>query len=56
MVIVPTQMIPLQEFRDALGDEVKNLTEEEILKLREHQDKEAELFFNMWLEEKKNEI
>ena len=44
-------MIPLQEFRDALGDEAEKLTEEQILKLREHQDKEAELFFAMWLEE-----
>lgn len=44
-------MIPLQEFKDALGDEVNNFTEEEMLKLREHQDKEAELFFTMWLEE-----
>ena len=44
-------MIPLQEFKDALGDEAKNLTEEEILKLREHQDREAEIFFAMWMEE-----
>jgi hypothetical protein len=44
-------MIPLQEFKDALGDEAKNLTEEEILKLREHQDKEAELFIKMWIED-----
>ena len=51
MVIIPTKMIPLQEFKDALGDEANNLTEEEILKLREHQDKEAELFFYMWLED-----
>ena len=44
-------MIPLQEYKDALGDEAKNLTEKEILKLREHQDKEAELFFYMWLKD-----
>ena len=43
-------MIPLQEFKNALGDEAKNLTEEEILKLRDHQDQEAEIFFTMWLE------
>ena len=49
-------MIPLQEFKDALGDEAKNLTEEEILKLREHQDKEAEIFFYMWLEDRKKKI
>lgn len=49
-------MIPIQEFKDALGDEAKNFTEEEMLRLREHQDKEAELFFYMWLEEKKKKI
>ena len=44
-------MISLEKFREALGDEAKNLTEEQILKLRENQDQEAEIFFNMWLEE-----
>ena len=44
-------MIDLQEFKIALGDEAKNLTEEQILKLREQQDQEAEIMFNMWLEE-----
>ena len=43
-------MIPLQEFKEALGDELKNLKEEEILKLREHQDREAEIFFAIWME------
>jgi len=41
----------IQEFKDALGDEARELTEEQILKLREHQDQEAEIFFNMWLED-----
>lgn len=45
-------MIPLQEFKDALGGEAKELTEEQILKLRENQDRLAEIMFNMWLEEK----
>ena len=49
-------MIPLQEFKDALGDEAKKLTEEQILKLREHQDKEAEVYFTMWLEERNKKI
>jgi hypothetical protein len=44
-------MIPLQEFKDALGDEARELTEEQILKLRENQDQEAEIYFNMWLED-----
>lgn len=45
-------MIPLQEFKDALGNEAKELTEKQILKLREHQDQEVEIYFNMWLEKK----
>ena len=44
-------MISLEEFKKVLGDEVKNLTEEQILKLRNDQDQEAEIMFNMWLEE-----
>lgn len=46
-------MIPLKEFKSALGDEEKNLTEEQILKLREQQDKDAGLFFYMWLKDRK---
>jgi hypothetical protein len=42
-------MIPLQEFKDALGDKAKDLTEEQILKLRDNQDQEAEILFDMWL-------
>ncbi len=44
-------MISLEDFKIALGDEAKNLTEEQILKLRNNQDQEAEIMFNMWLEE-----
>ncbi len=43
-------MISLEEFKKALGDEAKNLTEEQILKLRDNQDQTAEILFNMWLE------
>lgn len=45
-------MISLKEFKKALPADC-NLTEEEILKLRENQDKHAEIFFNMWLEDRK---
>lgn len=48
-------MIPLQEFKDALGDEASKLTEEEILKLRDNQDQMAEIMFNMWLEKRMSE-
>lgn len=46
-------MISLEEFKKALGDKVNELTEEQILKLRDHQDKMAELFFSMWVDERK---
>ena len=42
-------MIPLQEFKDNLGELAKDLTEEQILKLRDNQDQEAEILFDMWL-------
>lgn len=42
-------MIPLQEFKDSLGSLAKELTEDQILKLRDQQDQEAEILFNMWL-------
>lgn len=52
-------MISLEDFKKALGTEVEKLTEEQIIKLREQQDNEAEIFFNMWLENTqkiKNEV
>ena len=42
-------MIPLQEFKDSLGELIKELTEDQILKLREQQDQEAEILFDVWL-------
>lgn len=48
-------MIPLEEYKEALGKELlEELTEEQILKVREQQDKMADLFFTMWLEDIKN--
>jgi hypothetical protein len=47
-------MISLEEFKKALGPLVNKLTNEEILKLREQQDQEAEIYFNMWLENIRN--
>ena len=43
-------MIQIQEFKASLGDEAKKLTEEQILKLRDQMNQEAEIFFTMWLE------
>ena len=45
-------MIELNEFKKSLGGEGYNLTEEEILKLRENQDKMAEVFFAMFMDQK----
>jgi len=43
-------MIPLENFKKALGEKLlKELSEEQILKLRELQDQEAEIYFTMWL-------
>ena len=48
------KMIPLEEFKKALPKDC-DLTEGQILKLRENQDKEAEIYFDMWLEKIKND-
>ncbi len=42
-------MISIEAFKKALGETADKLTEEQILKLREIQDKEAEIYFSMWL-------
>lgn len=48
-------MIDLNNFKQIL---IKNgtteLTEEQIIELRDKQDQMAEIFFNMWVEEIKN--
>jgi hypothetical protein len=46
-------MIDLQEYKDSLGNSAKDLTEGEILKLRNDMDKMAEIFFTMWLSDRK---
>jgi hypothetical protein len=48
-------MIGLLEFKKALGSKIEELSEEEVLKLRENQEQMAELFFAMWVEKLKNE-
>lgn len=43
-------MISLEEHKKALGEKLLGeLSEEQVLELREHQDKMAEIFFSMWL-------
>ena len=50
-------MIDLKEFKEALGSTAEELSEEEILKLRENQDQMAEIFFYSWLAEiNKNKV
>lgn len=47
-------MLSLEEYKKALGEELlKELTEEQILKVRNQQDQMAEIFFTMWLENTK---
>jgi hypothetical protein len=47
-------MISIEEYKKALGPLVQELSEEEILKVRDNQDQMAEILFNMWLEEIRN--
>ncbi len=42
-------MISIDEFKKSLGKTASELTEEQIFKLRENQDKMAEIFFAMWI-------
>lgn len=42
-------MINLEEFKKSLGTLKDELSEEEILKLRENQDQLADILFNSWL-------
>ena len=50
-------MISLDKFKEALGDLKDELTEEEILKLRENQDQMADILFDLWLAEiNKNKV
>lgn len=44
-------MISLEEFKESLGTLRSELSEEEILKLRENMDKMADILFNSWLKE-----
>ena len=43
-------MINLEEFKKALGPLAKELSEEEILNLREQQDQMAEIFLSSWID------
>ena len=44
-------MVGLEEFKKALGSSAEQLSEEQILKLRDQQDQMAEIFFGMWINE-----
>lgn len=45
-------MISLEEYKIALGEDLKDLTEEQVLKLRDQHDQMAEIFLKMWIDEK----
>ena len=44
-------MIPLEEFKASLGHTINELTEEEVLELRENKDSMANILFDLWLKE-----
>jgi hypothetical protein len=44
-------VINLNEYKKSLGLIADKMTESEVLELRDLQDKEAEIFFNLWLED-----
>jgi hypothetical protein len=48
-------VISLEKFKSSLGETAEKMTEEQILKLREDQDKLADIFFYMWLKELKQQ-
>jgi hypothetical protein len=44
-------MIHLEDYKKALGELTEQLSEQQILKLRDQHDQMAELFFNLWFTE-----
>ena len=50
MITQANAVIDLKEYKKSLGSLVDKLSESEILKLREQQDEEAEIYFSMWLD------
>ena len=53
MILWCLYMISLEEFKKELGDKCNELSEEEIIKLRDNMDQMAELCFEMWIKDKK---
>ena len=45
-------MIPLSEFKKALGPIADQLTDDEIKKIRDLQDRLADIIFDRWIKEK----
>ena len=47
-------MLSLEDYKKILGKGLlKELSEEQIIKLKKQQEQMAEIFFEMWLEEKR---
>ena len=46
-------MISLAKFKELMGDEARDMTDEEIEKIRDAQYKLAELAFEFWQKEKR---
>jgi hypothetical protein len=46
-------VIPLPEFKKLLGPAGENLSDEEILRIREVEDRLADIVFEMWLKHRR---
>ena len=48
-------MIDLETFKQTLAKNgITDLSEEQIIKLRDQQDQEAEIYFNLWMDSLQN--
>ena len=47
-------VIPLSEFKKLLGPAGENLSDEEILRIREVEDRLADIVFEMWLKHRRS--
>jgi hypothetical protein len=48
-------MLSLEKFKKELGDKCNDLTDEEIIKLKDSMEKMAELCFEMWVKDRKKD-
>lgn len=49
-------MLPLEDFKKALGPAAQNMSEKQIEQLRDLQDQLADVLFGIWLDGKNTEL